>query len=280
MRYYLDTSSLRKLSPKLSLFSWPDIFTSSLAVFELISGMQESEFNLRKSVITNLLTSSISIDFESFDMKKHRCIGLDIEDIDGTIIKEMAELIINAPSFEDLLAKRVKTKNDEFTLNDFTLFDDQLSKESVANSKIATAIYFDEIDKEDRKRDKQFLINENNIFRVSQIFSEIAISKMIEALTDSKRPSEEYFKYAEKYNNGLDLFFFCLVCKAMLCQLHGNIYGRNDYVDILHTCFITRDDIIVSDDKIFKSIQTECSGPICYTSNEFLELVYEKRKTS
>ncbi len=269
MRYYLETSAIRKLSPKLSTFaSNSNVFTSSLVLFELISGMTERDYALRKMTIKRTLESGINIDFDSFDIKKYKCVGIEEDDIDGKLAKEMANIIINSTSFSELENERIFINNDIFSLADFTLFDKNLS-ETIVNLTNQAAEIFSVRTKEEKKHDRNILLNEGMLFSYSRILSEILVSTTVENATQTYRPSEEYFSVIEKYDGSLDLFCYCIVCKSVLAQIQGNTFGKNDGFDILHTCFMSHDDVIVSDDQIFKVIEKDCSGPKCYTSEEF-----------
>lgn len=142
MRYYLETSAIRKLSPKLSTFaSNSNVFTSSLVLFELISGMTERDYALRKMTIKRTLESGINIDFDSFDIKKYKCVGIEEDDIDGKLAKEMANIIINSTSFSELENERIFINSDIFSLADFTLFDKNLSETIVNLTNQAAEIF-------------------------------------------------------------------------------------------------------------------------------------------
>lgn len=269
MRYYLETSAIRKLSPKLSMLAYnSNIFTSSLVLFELISGITERDYALRKMTIRRVLESGINIDFDSFDIKKYKCVGIEKDDIDGKLVKEMADIIINSTSFLDLENERIFINNDIFSLADFTLFDKNLS-EMVVNLTRQAAEIFSVHTREEKKHDRNMLLNEGMLFSYSRSLSEAFISITVEKATQTYRPSEEYFSAIEKYDGSLDLLCYCIICKSVLAQIQGNIFGRNDGFDILHTCFMSHEDVIVSDDQIFKVIEKDCSGPKCYTSEEF-----------
>lgn len=276
MAYYLDTTTIRSLSPRLKNFARDDVFTSSLSIFELISGISQFEFQQRKKAICNLLTSGIRIDFDSFDMKKYRCIDVETEDIDGYIIHEMAKIITSCDSFEDLELQSISINGDSFSIKDFETFDKNLSSNFIHLSNLAIK-KFSQLPKEKKKYGRQIL--QEGIYSVAKDLSEMYISETVEFITNTRRPSKAYFHHIAQYDHSLDQFFYCLAAMSILSQTQGNSFGKNDFVDILHTCFISSKDTIVSDDNLFKRIHSECNGPKSYSLSEF-EVEFASLKTN
>jgi predicted nucleic acid-binding protein len=64
-RYYLETNAVRALSRKLIVSSQSArkrLFTSFLAVSEIISGSTESDFSERRAILRNLVNAKLSVD--------------------------------------------------------------------------------------------------------------------------------------------------------------------------------------------------------------------------
>lgn len=268
MRYYLDTSTIIKLSSRLHNFANDAVFTSSFSIFELISGISKSDYRRRKRVIENVLKSGLTIDFDSFDMKKYRCIGVKNEDVDGFLIKEMAKLVVNCDSIHALEQERIHIKGKIFSIHDFKTFDNNLSNET-RNLFYVAAEELAKMPKNEKIDCKKTIKNE--LYALYKILFEIWLSQLVEFVSNAKRPSEEYYNHVEKYDNSLDTFYYCLVAMYFLSQTDGRVFGKNDFQDILHTCFISPEDIIISDDKIFKTIETKCYGPKNYQLTKFVE---------
>lgn len=68
MRYYLETNAIRALSRRVRDLSVPakrTVFTSSLAVFEIVSGLNEDNYAERAAIVANLSKSKLPIDWRS-----------------------------------------------------------------------------------------------------------------------------------------------------------------------------------------------------------------------
>jgi len=96
---YLDTSAIIALSQKLAKIA-PICYTSALAVFEIISGINEKKFSRRRGVINSIFSSNIQIDWRmpneiicsAFPNVERRVQS------EGEIIKEVANKICKASS--------------------------------------------------------------------------------------------------------------------------------------------------------------------------------------
>lgn len=273
MRYYFDTSSLRKASNKLPVNN-ENIYTSGLAMFELISGMTQNDYCTRKTIINNVVNSGIAIDWDSYKMKMHKAFQLSYSDIEGKSIKKMVDIILKSSSFQELEREKVYfTEHDYYKLESFSGLDDEISKMGIEESKWGITEWRKEYDKFHRKGINQELFN-NESFR-SFVYSaaELKFMSFLEDITQTKRPSTEYFKALEKYDKSLELFFLCGQIRYSLAQLKGMQYAKNDTLDILHTIYVSKETIMVSDDKIFKDLSNWCSGFTCLNLNEFFEEV-------
>lgn len=158
-RLYLDTSIVRKHSNNLAKFESENAFTSSLVVFELIAGMNEKEFKLRKNALNNLLKSKISIDWDSYKMKMYKAFNIPYNDIEGNAIKSFAEKITRCGTYEDV--KNLKVYFEEggfFKLESLYEFDKDIGQ--VGKSISREAKYeWRELDKNDRKNFKNQMSN-------------------------------------------------------------------------------------------------------------------------
>ena len=91
MNYYLETNSLRGLNKELNSLS-SDCYTSALSIFELIAEItkNEKEFNIRKSVIQNVLNSNIQINWDSHKTIKAKCLPqITFKDAETEGLKEL-----------------------------------------------------------------------------------------------------------------------------------------------------------------------------------------------
>jgi hypothetical protein len=70
MRYYLEANAARALSRRVRDLSLParrTVFTSFLAVFEIVSGLTEDNYAERAAIVANLSKSKLRIDWRSID---------------------------------------------------------------------------------------------------------------------------------------------------------------------------------------------------------------------
>ncbi len=273
MRYYLDTSALRKNANEILNYNdKKKLFTSSLTIFELISGISEREYNIRKITIKKILDSNIFIDWDFYKKKMFKAFKIPYFDIEGYLIKKMAGFISTSESFEDVVSKRIYiSESDYYTLEDFKDLDHAISNVGVEDSVLGINEWRQLLPKGPRKDVEKELFENKGLESFVQLQTEMYLSGFTESITGTQRPSEDYFESLEKYDGNLDLYFYCNQLKFSLSQLMGMQYGKNDTLDLMHTLFMLNDDIIISDDKIFKKLGEKCNRLICYSSDEFFK---------
>jgi len=266
-RLYLDTSIVRKYSNELDKFESEDVFTSSLVVFELIAGMNEKEFKLRKNVLNNLLKSKIIIDWDSYNMKMHKAFNISYDDIEGNAIMRFAEKITKCETYEDVKNLKIYfCKNSFLKLESFEEFDKDIEQVGKRFSAKA-ANEWRELDKKDRRDFKKQM---SDLLRAySRMLSEFALIDLVEDFAESKRPSERYFKVLGEYDKSLDVYLYYNQMFFLLTEMNGSECGRNDALDIMHTIYLKENDTIVSEDKIFNKL-IEHSNLINVCSSDYL----------
>ena len=255
MRVYLDTSSIRKKSNSLGMFKSYNTFTSALAVFELISGINEKDFFLRQKVIKNLLESSIYIDWDFYHKKMYDPFSLPFNDILSDVIKQMAKKIVTCKNFDEYIQIKIYTSDDTYyTHKSFVDFDEEISEVGKMYSKIAQDEWKG-MEKEDRKRFIKHMFEEKYIKSHVQYLSEISMMLLVEDLSEHKRPSPEYFNVLDKYDgHSLEVYLKHNSLLYLLREINGSECSKNDTIDSLHLLYLKRNDTIVSEDKIFKKL--------------------------
>ena len=86
----------------------------------------------------------------------------------------------------------------------------------------------------------------------------MSITHFVEDTFDVKRPSPAYFEYInyfEKNKGNVELYFLSVQEKFTLSQMDNLKWGSNDNIDLAHLLYLDKDDIIVSDDKIFEKLK-------------------------
>jgi len=106
-KYYLDTNvvyNLTKLSPAVLKTSFTSVFT----MLEIITGINETSFGLRKSVLKKLLDSKIEIDFlmpEELGFKSFDCYNENYDLIEERTksLMSLAKALISSNSHDEYI---------------------------------------------------------------------------------------------------------------------------------------------------------------------------------
>lgn len=147
MSYYFDTSSLRKISNKLYEYTSYDIYTSSLAIFELISGITEKEYKKRKMILKNIMDSNIKICWNTYKERMYHAYKINFEDIESYAIKKMTKIIIESNNFEDI--DKICIENNEwFRLESFSGLDNEISDAGKSEAEKGIKNWVNEYDKD------------------------------------------------------------------------------------------------------------------------------------
>lgn len=269
MKIYLDTSSVRKYSNNLDIIKRTDVFISSLAIFELISGINEKDFLLRKNIIKSLLNSSIQVDWETYKKKMYNSFGQQYDDMEGKVIKSIAESIIHFDTLQEYKNEKIYTDdNTYYTYESFEDLDNEISRTGKMFSKIGK-YEWSNLDKNNRKVFKQKLIDENLILPYIQILSEMSISVLAEDISGYKRPSDEYLDMIYAYNWSLEVYLKFLHLRFLKLEMNGSECSINDMADMLQLIYLNEDDVFITEDKIFKELNSKIQLIKIYNFNEF-----------
>lgn len=265
---YLDTSSIRKIANKLNDIESSKIFTSSLAVFELLSGINENDFILRKSIVENLLDSSIHIDWDTYKEKINKAFQQSFDDIEGYVIKSLAQKLISCSCLDEYRNIKIYTDSDTYyTHESLSDFDNELSKTGKVFSYLGKNEWRN-YEKTVRKQFKKQMLEENMISSYIQKLTEFSLISLAEDLSGCKRPGDKYFEVIEKYDHSLDVHLRYNNLLFLLLEMNGSICGKNDTVDMLHLIYLKKNDVIISEDNIFKRLNKYINHLQVYQSNQ------------
>ena len=128
MRYYLETNALIGLSSHLHELGGKDIFTSSLSIFELISGITEDTYQRRKTILKKVIDSGVIINWDTFKDKLTKPFTDAYSDPERDNYSKMTKIVLESNSFEEIDELCV-SKNESFRLESFTELDSEISKE-------------------------------------------------------------------------------------------------------------------------------------------------------
>ena len=253
-KIYLDTSTVRKYSNELYKFKGKAVFTSSLVVFELIAGMNEKEFYLRKNVLCNLLKSKISIDWCSYKMKMHKAFKIKYYDVEGKSIKKFASEIIKCENYNELKAIKVYfRKNEYYKLESFEEFDKGIEQVGKRFSSLGVEEWR-KIEKNER-RDIKIQMRDLLCLYSMKLSKKALINLVQDFVAHSNRPSNnQYVKVLKKYDKSLDMYLYYNQMFFLLKEINGSACGRNDTLDLLHIIYLKKNDTIISEDKIFSEL--------------------------
>lgn len=267
MKIYLETSTIIKNLNYLNKFQNKDVFTSSLVVFELISGIKKRNFYIRQNIIKKLFNSSIYIDWETYKQKYYNSFQQSFDDIEGYIIKTMAKRILECKTFDEYKEIKIFVDVDTYyTHESFEEFDNDISCIGKFYSRIAKEAI------ESGEENKGALLNmfKGNLFQsYVHTLKNFSLIYLAEDISGYKRPSNEFFNMINKYNSNLDVHLNYIILLFLLKEIDGSECGKNDTMDMLHLAYVINDDIVVSEDKIFKKLNNYMQLIKIYNSNEF-----------
>lgn len=242
MRCYLDTNCVRQIR-RFDCFGEHDFFTSALAVFEIISGINsEEEYTKRKNILKTLQDSSLNILWDLPRTVVLKAFGLTSDDMDVIATKNMMVKIINSSDYEEVLELKLNFGGEDYTIENFINHDDAINetiKQSINDgiSKVA---------KKERKKMKDV-----EMFHLE--IEERKESLIHELLHDCFNNSDYYEECLRKYREEkqLENFLIFNILRAYQALVKGLTAGSNDGMDYNHIIFTYNIDLFISDDKFF-----------------------------
>lgn len=293
--FYLETSSLRRLSSylkleKIKLFC----FTSSLALIELLSGITENNFITRRNIISNILASRIKIDWafpeeiisSGFPVLKG-------EETRLLSLKYLLEIILISTEYQEFI--ELCTKNNiRYDYNYFKKFDIFGSKRFIestieGNIKIKECLEesnpidlkISEDDSDNIKEDfwKVFKAKYNNInisatlLSLSRGYAQKIVDRC-EGLNISDVEHDLYNSYNGKIDYYIEAFSFYSLEKISKYEQPA----RNDFQDLAHFLYLRNiiNVAMVSDDKLIENICNTLWQNKHITSNNFINIIVNR----
>jgi len=265
MKYYLDTNAIYQL-PRLPHNHKKDIYTSYLAVFELISGIDEKSFRKRKAALKQLIDKNIQIIWESLKTLLIKAIGGIAIDYDVEATELMMGHVLKCDSYDQLSEISYKHGEEIYNISIFQEHDKCFSNEIFCLFKEANKL----ISKEDRASLRKSELDPSMI----QLQTELSIMQIIIDIGFEKN-SEKYITALKRFDGQKNLHNYL---KFIAIYQEGNYrYGRtsgkNDGFDILHTIYSDTMDYFVSDDTIYHRIPDGYFKASFITFNDFIENV-------
>jgi len=272
MRYYLETNSLRTLSSRLESLN-ENVFTSALSIFELISGIKDQDFLIRKSVIKNIFKSGIEIIWLlPEEITVNAFPGLEFQEDRIIALKKLCQYLIDSHSMKDFLRKGSKGK---YNLDFFKNLDKQYSNrflESITKgNQNLKQIIADDNEEYLSNFSKQYIKSLPYKHSLNQSITLKAIAgNLKDSLELSSGELIDEQKIYENYNGNINIFISAYSLFTAIKNAEFNTPAKNDLIDLYHLIYLANneDHFIITDDKMIPKITTQVKK-----ISEFIETI-------
>lgn len=275
MSVYLETNALRKLT---NYMCEEPVYTSVFSIFELLSGITEKEFKVRKACLERIAKQKIEIRGPMIDKLFMEMLGVnEYNHFAYEMIMDIYQATLKAESYSDfvqfeLLVTNINNKLEAIHAHTWLKnWDDNISN----ITKNITAVFQDE-----NKDYVKQIYKKDGVKGLSRYFW----NKMYMDRIDEKRLSHaEGFIGADAVENirrETDILFSKYSYKLFLQAqaaifskayfVNGNSQNSNNASDLLHLLYLNENDKFVSNDNIYRTISEACP--------EFKLMVLDKEK--
>lgn len=263
MSVYLETNALRKLTNYMCEES---VYTSIFAVFELLSGITDKEFEVRKACLERIDKQKIEIRGPMIDKLFMELLGItEYNHFAYEMIMDIYRATLKAKSYSDF--NKIKLLVTDMSNNTEAIHAHTWLKDwddNISNiTKNLTSVFQDE----DREYVKQ-IYKKDGVKGLSQHFW----NKIYTDRIDEERLSHaEGFigaDAAETIRQETDILFskynyklFMQAQAAIFSKayfINGNTQNSNNASDLLHLLYLNDNDKFVSNDNIYKTICEAC----------------------
>ena len=262
MAIYLETNALRKLT---NYECNEPVYTSIFSIFELLSGINEKEFDIRKACLKRIAEQKLEIRGPMIDKLFNDLIGeSDYNKFAEQMIKDIYRQTIkleNYFEFNDIELLITETNDKENTIH---------AREWLENwdnniASITTNSYG--LYKDENKDYIRALYKENGDRGLAEYFWDKFLNNKIdekrlmhaEAFVGSnviEKIRKEMDELFSKYN--YKLFIVAQAVIFAKAYINGNTQNSNNASDLLHLLYLNENDKFVSNDKIYKTISDAC----------------------
>ncbi|MGK0256425.1 MAG: hypothetical protein ACI81I_001042 [Arcobacteraceae bacterium] len=272
MKFYFDTNSVRQFI-NLKNYQNHSIFTSELAIHEIISGINsEEEYKKRKSILTSIQNSNIEVLWQLPRTVMIEVFDLEYEDTDVKATEVMMNEIIKTNSYNEIFSISYNLGGEDYTINTFIDFDNHINQ--FIQSTINEGIQF--VPKEDKKEMREGIELSPSYVQVQMemtvrniLMSEFHISDIND---DRYMRAVNSFSKNRKLDNYMKSVFLSMCNRIAQSQ----DAGKNDGFDYWHLVYSSNIDYFVSDDKFYKRLPVDILDINFINSKYFLQLVKTK----
>ncbi len=237
MNYYLETNAIRGLNKELNLLS-NDCYTSALSIFELMAEItkNEKEFNIRRSVIQNVLNSKVQINWDSHKTIKAKCFPqITFKDAETEGLKELTYDLIECESIEKF-KKLTETKkyNQSFFNNLDKLYSTSFIESTIkGNTKFKKHIE----DDENSKVILQSLPHNTELNEGITLFT--IVNDIMDALEKQLNLKNiNRGKVFASYNGNMDIYIKHFSFYTAMKGAELKVPAKNDFLDLLHLIYL------------------------------------------
>ena len=277
-RYYLETNSLRKLNNRL--FEIQDkCYTSSLSIFELISGISQEQFEIRKRVLSNVLSSELHINWDFPEkIKIDSFPNLEIDERRVDDLKELCEILMDSNNLEEFIEISNGLK---FNLDFFNSLDSSYSKNFINATEVGNerlkSIYSSEKNKNGKFFEKFAKEYVKSLPKTTELNKSLTLTGLVNGIADSLenisgKNTIDRNKLFYAYNGNINIFIEAFSLFAGLKSADLNSPAKNDFIDLHHLLYLgnNSNNIIITDDKLLLKITEQVLN-----TNDFLKTITE-----
>ncbi|UHG93420.1 hypothetical protein [Spirosoma oryzicola] len=282
MNYYLDTNAVYNIN-QIPSQKLADCYTSYLAYFELISGINDQkDFQRRQSILRKASNSRIKVVYQTPSQMMHNSfnLGYEIVPYELEALRNLVNVIVEATDFATL-QQSIEYNNIDYGISYFNNLDNIIGKNFVEvtqrgynNYKKILLEGCEPVVINDKTYELsslpqlvKFMSNSDgrNLFRSAHIqgIAELILNNLSTELTNIT--IDEVIR---SYNGNMDIHTDSTINYDIYRLGAGGTPGTNDLIDLYHLLYVrnNRPTRVVTNDKLFRHI----SPDLCITIRDFI----------
>ncbi len=262
-RYYLETNAVRALSRQLTVSIQADrkrVFTSFLAISEIISGSTESDFSERRAILRNIFNAKLKVDWRSPNRVFSDCFGLtNRQDPISEVVRRALSVVLSSTTLVEARQCGIRRRppvDIQFLLHGKAeMGRAYVESRSGQNDSYRLALHSQPLkatleaaglgSAQARRKLNSDISSEMDKELLRQAATLVASG------TERIGRAEELLK---TYDGGLDYHIQASRWTQFEYMTLGNLPGENDASDILHFLYVNATTTMVSDDRLCNKI--------------------------
>lgn len=261
--YYLETNALITLNNEISIYK-QNSFTSAFSIFELISGLNNKNFNIRKKALQNIYSCKLPIVWflpESITATAFSYRGIKYQDFRAVGLKKLSLELMNSNNLDSF---ETKTNPEKYNLTFFKELDIYYSTRFIdstinLNNKLKQII-------EDERNTNGDLLGEFGKEFIKNLPNDLAInhSMTINAIVENIANGAELAtgkivnreQLYNSYNHSIDTFVEAFTLFASQKSSEFKHPAENDFFDLHHLLYLGNNPryFIITNDKMVSKI--------------------------